>query len=138
MDLYLRRKYGVISGVIHDMRAGRWACVSGLDQLLLYLDENNQPRRKYLLPELPEAYRVLDTQALRDRRRNWLFELAPDTLQDEFAIASLLLDMGAYIAGGASPYPLEEALEDSLFWLRLSEAVQHPDHEIVVRDRPWQ
>ena len=38
MDLYLRRKYGVISGVIHDMRAGRWACITGLDQLLLYLD----------------------------------------------------------------------------------------------------
>ena len=37
MDLYLRRKYGVISGVIHDMRAGKWACISGLDQLLLYL-----------------------------------------------------------------------------------------------------
>ena len=30
MDLYLRRKYGVISGVIHDMRAGRWACITGL------------------------------------------------------------------------------------------------------------
>ena len=39
MDLYLRRKYGVISGVIHDMRAGRWACITGLDQLLLYLDD---------------------------------------------------------------------------------------------------
>ena len=39
MDLYLRREYGVISGVIHDMRAGRGACITGLDQLLLYLDD---------------------------------------------------------------------------------------------------
>ena len=39
MDLYLRRKYGVISGVIHDMRAGRWACITCLDQLFLYLDD---------------------------------------------------------------------------------------------------
>ena len=37
MDLYLRREKGTISGVIHDMRAGKWACISGLDQLLLYL-----------------------------------------------------------------------------------------------------
>ena len=125
---YIRSRHLTLRGP-----RGEWT-----DTMILYLDESNQPRRKYLLPELPEAYRVLDTQALRDRRRNWLFELAPDTLQDEFAIASLLLDMGAYIAGGASPYPLEEALEDSLFWLRLSEAVQHPDQEIVVRDRPWQ
>ena len=39
MDLYLHRKYGVISGVIHDMRAGRWACITCLDQLFLYLDD---------------------------------------------------------------------------------------------------
>ena len=39
MDLYLHRKFGVISGVIHDMRAGRWACINCLDQLFLYLDD---------------------------------------------------------------------------------------------------
>ena len=39
MDLYLRREKGTISGVIHDMRAGKWACISGLDQLLLYLGD---------------------------------------------------------------------------------------------------
>ena len=38
MDLYLRREKGTISGVIHDMRAGQWSYISGLDQLLLYLD----------------------------------------------------------------------------------------------------
>ena len=37
MDLYLRREKGTISGVIHDKRAGREGCISGLDQLLLYL-----------------------------------------------------------------------------------------------------
>ena len=38
MDLYLRREKGTISGVIHDKRAGKGGCISGLDQLLLYLD----------------------------------------------------------------------------------------------------
>ena len=38
MDLYLRREKATISGVIHDKRAGREGCISGLDQLLLYLD----------------------------------------------------------------------------------------------------
>ena len=39
MDLYLRREKGTISGVIHDMRAGQWSYISGLDQLLLYLGD---------------------------------------------------------------------------------------------------
>ena len=62
MDLYLRREKGTISGVIHDMRAGQWSYISGLDQLLLYLnaainEEPNRPdagTRKSRGPELPE------------------------------------------------------------------------------------
>ena len=62
MDLYLRREKGIISGVIHDMRARKWACISGLDQLLLYLGDviyNEQYRtdavaEKGCVPELPE------------------------------------------------------------------------------------
>jgi len=64
MDLYLRRKYGVISGVIHDMRAGRWACISGLDQLLLYLDDvlditaddRDSEQRRPELGEMSESF----------------------------------------------------------------------------------
>ena len=64
MDLYLRRKYGVISGVIHDMRAGRWACISGLDQLLLYLDgvlditaeDRDSEKRRPELGEMSESF----------------------------------------------------------------------------------
>ena len=62
MDLYLRREKGTISGVIHDMRAGQWSYISGLDQLLLYLDAviSEDPGRldagagKSRAPELPE------------------------------------------------------------------------------------
>ena len=62
MDLYLRREKGTISGVIHDMRAGQWSYISGLDQLLLYLgdvidEERDRPDAvagKSRGPELPE------------------------------------------------------------------------------------
>ena len=67
MDLYLRREKGTISGVIHDMRAGKWACISGLDQLLLYLgdvidEERDRPdasagkSRRLELPEMSESF----------------------------------------------------------------------------------
>ena len=62
MDLYLRREKSTISGVIHDMRAGQWSYISGLDQLLLYLadvidEEQGRPDSgagKSRGPELPE------------------------------------------------------------------------------------
>ena len=57
MDLYLRRDHGVISGVIHDMRAGRWACIASLDQLLLYLDD-----------VIKEAQNMTDADADSNRR----------------------------------------------------------------------
>ena len=111
---------------------GEWS-----DTQLLYLDAENRPQRRALLPRLPEKYFCLDTQALRDRRRSWTAELAPDTVQDEFAIASMLLDMKNYLAGGESPYPLADALEDAYFWLLAMEAAAHPWQEIASGKMPW-
>ena len=124
---YIRSRHLTVRG-----DRGEWS-----DTALLTLDEANRPCRTALLPEIPEKYRCLDTQALRDRRRNWTAELAPDTVQDEFAIASLLLDMGDYLAGGPSPYPLTEALEDAVFWLMLQEAARHPWEAVRTRPLPW-
>ena len=111
---------------------GEWT-----DTMLLRLNGKNEPERVALLPEIPERYRILDTQALRDLRRNWTAELAPDTVQDEFAIASLLLDMEDYLAGGPSPYPLEEALEDAWFKLQGDRALAQPWQEVRCGKRPW-
>ena len=111
---------------------GEWS-----DTQLLYLDEENQPRRQALVPDIPARFRCLDTQALRDRRRSWTAELAPDTVQDEFAIASILLDMGDYLSGGPSPYPLEEALDDAYFWLHLQKAVENPGEKVISKKIPW-
>lgn len=124
---YIRSRHLMVRG-----DRGEWS-----DTLLMYLDAANQPQKAFLLPEIPEKYRALDTQALRDARRNWLPFLAPDTVQDEYAIASILLDMGDYLSGGPSPYPLEESMEDAWFWLLLNEAAQNPWQEIAARRRPW-
>ena len=71
------------------------------------------------------------------KRRNWTAELAPDTVQDEFAIASMLLDMEEYLARGKPPYSLDEALEDAYFWLLVTEAVSHPWQEVKSEKMPW-
>lgn len=64
----------------------------------LGLDGHNVPFRTALMPE---RYRCLDTQYLRDLRKTWRPELFPDTLQDEYAIATILLDMADNLRGGA-------------------------------------
>ncbi len=111
---------------------GEWS-----DTVIRFVGSDHMPQRCFLLPVIPSSYAALDTQALRDRRRSWSAEVFPDTVQDEFAIASMLLDMKAYLAGGESPYPLEEALEDALFWLAVQKAVLHPWQETAVLERPW-
>ncbi len=111
---------------------GEWS-----DRILYYVNKDNVPEHKMLMPEIPEKYRILDTQSLRDIRRTWQPELQLDTLQDEYAIATILLDMKEYLAGGKSPYPLREALDDALFWLLIQEAVKEPWKEIKVPKTAW-
>ena len=124
---YIRSRHLTVRGT-----RGEWT-----DTLVMHLDQENRPQRSFLLPEIPEKYRALDTQALRDERRNWRAELAPDTVQDEFAIASLLMDMKEYLAGGPSPYPLDEAMEDAWFWLLMQKAIQTPWEALSSDPRPW-
>ena len=124
---YLRGRHLTVRG-----ERGEWS-----DTLIRFLNEKNEPEQLFLLPEIPERYRCLDTQALRDRRRNWQPDLAPDTVQDEFAIASLLLDMGDYSGGGENPYPLAEALEDACMWLKMEEAVTRPWEPVTSERMPW-
>ncbi len=112
--------------------SGEWS-----DRIQYFIDEKHEPKRVFLMSDIPEKYRALDTQALRDSRRVWQPELQLDTIWDEYAIATILLDMKDYIAGGKSPYPLKEALDDALFWLMLQEAVKSPWKEIHVPKQSW-
>ena len=121
---YIRSRHLTVRG-----DRGEWS-----DTQILWLDESNTPHRTALTPEIPEKYRCLDNQMLRDRRRNWTAELAPDTVQDEFAVASMLLDMGDE---KAEPYPLADALEDAYYWLMFKRAMEHPGEEIHSEKMPW-
>ncbi|MCR4622520.1 MAG: Gfo/Idh/MocA family oxidoreductase [Clostridiales bacterium] len=107
------------------------------DASLAFVNAAGAPEWRLLNADIPEKYRVLDTQALRDRRRVPLAGLTGDTAQDEFAIASLLLDMGGYINGGPSPYPLKEALEDAYFTVKLKEALSSPYVPVCSERMPW-
>ena len=111
---------------------GEWS-----DRVFSYVDTENLPQRIFLMPEIAPAYRSLDTQALRDLRKTWTPELFLDTAQDEFAIASILLDMEGYLKGGPSPYPLAEALDDAWFWLQAQAAVETPFAPVLSGPVPW-
>ena len=124
---FIRARHLLVRG-----EKGEWS-----DTAIHYADEKGCPQKRFLTADIPEKYRPLDTQALRDRRRVYVSDLAPDTVQDEFAIASILWDMEAYLQGAPSPYPLEEALEDACFWLRLREAMEHPFETIRSEKMPW-
>ena len=107
------------------------------DQVLYRLDDRHYPRTKILLPELEPRYRVLETKRLRDYVRMWKPELSLDEIEDEYAIACMLYDMGDYIAAGKEIYPLRDALQDAYMWLVLQEAVQKPGTQIHAREMLW-
>jgi len=111
---YIRSRHFTVRG-----DRGEWS-----DTTIYSLNGQGVPFRKGLMPEIPERYRCLDTQYLRDLRKTWRPELFLDTLQDEYAIATILLDMADCLRGGESPYPLWEAIADARFWLRLQDTVQ--------------
>ncbi len=123
---FIRSRHLVVRG-----NRGEWS-----DQIVSWVDADNRPQKTFLLPEIDEKYRRLDNQALRDRRRNWQGELAPDTVQDEFAIATMLLDMADYLQGGEPPYSLEESIADARFWLALRRAAENPHDAICVQAIP--
>ena len=66
---------------------------------------------------------IRDNQALKDLRRAWRPDLFPDTRQDESAVVTVLPDMGEYLTGSGTPYPLREAVEDVRFRMRLQYTV---------------
>lgn len=60
-----------------------------------------------------------------------------DSGQDEYAIASMMLDMGEYLERGREVYPLAEALEDAYTWILMKEAEENPGHMISSEHMPW-
>ncbi len=125
---FLRTRHLTVRG-----ERGEWS-----DTQLFFLDSEGAPQRELLMPVLKESYRELDTPSLRERRQIWRPILRLETAQDEYAIATVLLDMGRWLAGGDPPYSLESALDDACFWLLSQQALHTPWHACPSQKQPWQ
>ena len=124
---FIRSRHVVVRG-----DRGEWC-----DTVLYRVDESGKPVREMLAPVIPDRYRELDTASLRDARRIPRGDLSMDNLQDEFAIASMLFDMGEFLETGREVYPFREALEDAYFRILMEEAVAEPWKEVRAEKMPW-
>ncbi len=106
------------------------------DTVIRYVDENHEPGIMKLRTAAVPGYESLMTPELEGTAARWNPFVHMENAQDEHAIATLLLDMGAYINGGPEPYPLREALEDAYMWQMLIKAVE-TGKTVSSGPRPW-
>lgn len=114
-------------------RNGEWN-----DTILRYVDGNHLPITEKVTYYLNPKYACLETQELREQSKEWSPFVCMDDAQDEYAIATMLLDMREYITQGVEIYPLAEALEDTYIWLLFQEAVRYPNQKLLPENMPWQ
>ena len=114
-------------------RDGEWN-----DTFLRYVDENHQPHVEEVKPWLNPTYACLHTETLQAQSQKWLPDVQMDNDQDEYAIATMMFDMRAYIEQGKEVYPMAEALEDAYLYLLMQEAVDNPGSKISPQPMPWQ
>lgn len=107
------------------------------DTVLRYVDNSHRPVREELRAWLDPSYELLQTQQLLELSRTWSPEVHMEILQDEYAIATLMLDMRAFLDHNTEGYPLSEALEDAYTWLLMDEAVKHPGQVITSQPLVW-
>ena len=107
------------------------------DTVLRYVDAAHRPVREEIKAWLDPAYEILHTRELLELSRTWKPEVHMENLQDEYAIATLMLDMRALIDQNREGYPLSEALEDACTWLLMDEAVKNPGQIVTSRPRAW-
>lgn len=107
------------------------------DTVVRYVGEGFRPALAHLKPLLKAEYRALETEELQTLAAKWSPHLAMEDLQDEYAIATMMLDMRAYLKTGRECYPLAEALEDAYTWILMQEALKNPGREIASEKMPW-
>lgn len=105
--------------------------------VLRYVDEGNHPAEKKLTPFFDAAYEDLVSEETKKNNREWSPFLKLDEWQDEYAIASMMLDMRLFIEEEKEIYPLAEALEDAYLWILMQKAVQNPGEEVRSEKMPW-
>lgn len=104
------------------------------DTVVRYVSGGHEPGMLRLTAAAVPGYERLMTRELEDMA--WSPFVHMENAQDEYAIATLMLDMGAYINGGPEPYPLREALEDAYMWQALARALETGDEQ-GSGPRPW-
>ena len=107
------------------------------DTLVRYVDAAHRPHVRELRPFLNPKYEVLHTPELIELSRVWSPDVRMENWQDEYAMATLMLDMGAFLDGGREAYPLAEALEDAYIWLLMERALAHPGQIVTSTPQPW-
>lgn len=113
-------------------RDGEWN-----DTLLRYVDETHGTHLEKLKPWLDPAYKSLYTTALETQSGSWVPDVQMDSAQDEYAIATMMYDMRAYIEQGKEIYPMAEALEDAYIYLLMQEAIKTPGEKQLPQSMPW-
>lgn len=108
------------------------------DTFVRYVDTAGHAVQTQLKPWLDPAYAALATDELRERCQIWKPEVHMEDWQDEYAIATLMLDMGKWLDTGQEAYPLAEALEDAYLWLLMEKAVENPGQTITSQPHSWQ
>ncbi len=107
------------------------------DTTLRRVDAAHAPHTEPLRPRLDPAYAALQDDALRALCAEWHPAVHMEPWQDEYAIATLLLDMAGLVKTNRGGYPLAEALEDAYLWLLMQQACEHPGQTFESRPRPW-
>ena len=125
---YIRTRHVNVQG-----RDGEWN-----DTFIKYVDNNHLPQTEGLKSLLRPEYTCLETATLREQSKLWQPTVIMDEEQDEYAIATMMLDMREYIETGKEVYPMAEALEDAYVYLLMQEAVQNPGKRILPQKMPWQ
>lgn len=113
-------------------RDGEWN-----DTFVRYVDEAHMPHIEELTAWLSPEYECLNTEELVKQSKTWKPVVVMDNEQDEYAIATMMYDIRAYIEEGKEVYPMAEALEDAYLWLLMKEAVNNTGVKIVPQKMPW-
>lgn len=125
---YIRARHVNVQG-----RDGEWN-----DTFLRYVDANHLPKEERLTAWLNPAYECLHTEEVELLSCEWSPVVDMCNAQDEYAIATMMYDMGAYIEEGKEVYPMAEALEDAYLYLLMQQAVERPGEKISAVEMPWE
>ena len=107
------------------------------DVWLRYVDEDFEPVTEKVLPWLNPKYEFLNTSQLLQESYEWTGAMELTTMQEEYAVASMMCDMRAYIEDGLEVYPMAEALEDAYVFLLMEKAYHQPGKPVYPENMPW-